>query len=88
MRVKGTARNSRAKATPDETSDAPAQAVPKSLDKATDDADRLAYLSHKYNATYERTNADGKVRVVLKVTGEGADNAEAIANLIRQLGAD
>jgi hypothetical protein len=88
MRVKGTARNSRANSKPDETSDAPQQTAPKSLDKATDDADRLAYLSHKYNATYERTNADGKIRVVLKVTGEGADNAEAIANLIHQLGAE
>jgi hypothetical protein len=90
MRTKGTARSGRNASTkPDaDTSEAPAQTAPKSLDKATDSADRLAYLSKKYNATYSRTNEDGKVRIVLHVTGEGATNDEAIASLISQLGAE
>jgi hypothetical protein len=90
MRPQGKARTGREQSTDRDknATGAPPQAAPKSLDKATDNADRLAYLQAKYGATYSRENVDGKVRMTLHVTGEGDSNDEALANLIRQLGAN
>jgi len=90
MRLAGKARSNRRKTTERDADDhaAPKQAAPKSLDKATDSADRLAYLCEQYHATYSRESVEGGgVRVILHVTGEGATTDEAIAKLIDQLGA-